>query len=123
MSTRYATATATIGSTGKRGMLYWWAFTIRVSQRQSRAPSGTSALKLLSRKRRLITKLYIDEVTLGDLLGILIRLPWLLVDLVKEELDWWLHQYKYEIYCPDWQEERLKGLAESRKRMAKGGKP
>ena len=64
-------------------------------------------------------KLYIDEVTLGDLWGILIRLPWHLVALVKEELDWWLHQYKYEIYYPDWQEERRKGLAESRKRIAK----
>lgn len=62
-------------------------------------------------------KLYIDEVTAKDLFQIVIRLPLLLVDLVKEELFWWFKLYPFEIMSPvDWQKDCRTTLKESFKR-------
>lgn len=63
-------------------------------------------------------RLYIDEVTLRDLLRILVSLPKQLYLLVKEELFWRFVLYPYEISYPvNWQKLREKGLAESFRRM------
>lgn len=62
-------------------------------------------------------KLYIDEVTVGELLGILIRLPKYLVDVVKEEWVWWMKENRFETSCTVNEKEGEKALAESYKRM------
>jgi len=62
-------------------------------------------------------KLYIDDIDLKDLLELLIRLPRLLLDVVKEEWFWWTKLYKYEIYLPDWEKDHDEGLRDSFKRI------
>lgn len=62
-------------------------------------------------------KLYIDDVTIWELLGILIRLPKILLDVVREELFWWTKFYKYEISAGDLKKEHDGGLKESFRRM------
>ncbi len=63
-------------------------------------------------------RIYIDEVTAKELFMILVMLPKILLDGVKEELYWWFVLYPYEISNPvDWQKAHRKGLAKSLKRQ------
>lgn len=63
-------------------------------------------------------KLYVDEVSIWDILAILIRMPKYLLDVIKEEMFWFTKLAKFEISYPvDWQKLCEKGLAESRHRM------
>ena len=64
-------------------------------------------------------KVYIDDITLRDLLTVIVMLPQLLLAVVKEELFWWTKLYKYEINTPDWQKDREKGLAETKRRVSR----
>ena len=62
-------------------------------------------------------KLFIDEITAKELFAILVMLPKLLLDAVKEELFWWFVLYPYEITYPiNWQRVCRKDLAKSLKR-------
>jgi len=62
-------------------------------------------------------RVYIDEMTPGELLGILVRLPWYLIKVVQEELFWWFKLYPFEISYPiDWQKLRKQCLKESARR-------
>lgn len=77
------------------------------------APAWTNRFKV---------KIYIDELEVGDLWGVLIRLPLYLVDVIKEEWFWWTKLYKFEISSPiDFEKDRAKVLAESRRRAKKHG--
>lgn len=71
-------------------------------------------------------KLFIDEVTVGDLVGIVIGLPRALLDLIKEELFFWRKLYKYEFGTGSCAHDHDRALMESRRRMRhkdrKGGK-
>ena len=66
-------------------------------------------------------KIYIDEVPVKELLGILWRLPKSLVETVKEEWFWWTKLNKYESNCGNWIHEHDTGMAESRKRVKSRG--
>ena len=64
-------------------------------------------------------KLYIDDITPRELLGLLMRLPRLLFDAIEEEWFWYTKLYKYELSGGDWQQDHDEGIAESFKRIHK----
>lgn len=63
-------------------------------------------------------KIYIDEVPVSVLLGILIRLPKILLDVIKEEIFWRRKLYPHEISGPvDFEKDWEKSMAASRRRQ------
>lgn len=63
-------------------------------------------------------KIFIIDAPVRDLIKMVIFLPKILLDVIKEELFWWLILYPYEISYPtNWEKHCEKGLAESRHRI------